>query len=78
MDSSAMDLSDQAKVCFFLMSIYSSMSLILQQFVTSHTSGIKTEEMPEVELMSLDTRSYLDRTVVPALLDAMAVVAKER
>ena len=53
-------------------------SIILQQFVTSHTSGIKTEDMSEVELMSLDTRSYLDRTVVPVLLDAMAVVAKER
>ena len=31
-----------------------------------------------VELVSLSTRSYLDKTVVPILLDAMASVAKER
>lgn len=33
---------------------------------------------PKVELQSLNTRNYLDHTVVPILLDAMAVVAKER
>lgn len=32
----------------------------------------------KVELQSLSTRSYLDHTVVPILLDAMAVVARER
>ncbi len=32
----------------------------------------------KVELQSLSTRNYLDHTVVPILLDAMAVVARER
>lgn len=32
----------------------------------------------KVEIQSLSTRSYLDHTVVPILLDAMAVVARER
>ena len=34
--------------------------------------------MPKVEIDSLSTRSYLDRTVVPILLDAMAEVARRR
>ena len=40
-----------------------------QSAATSHS---------KVELQSLNTRSYLDHTVVPILLDAMAVVARER
>ena len=35
-------------------------------------------ERPRVDLQSLNTRAYLDHTVVPILLDAMAAVAKER
>ncbi|KAL5463205.1 hypothetical protein EMCRGX_G032084 [Ephydatia muelleri] len=31
-----------------------------------------------VEIQSMSTRAYLDHTVIPILLDAMAVVAKER
>ena len=49
-----------------------------QRFLETQAAGVKKEGVPQVELMSLDTRSYLDRTVVPILLDAMAVVAKER
>ena len=33
---------------------------------------------PPVDVQSLNTRAYLDHTVVPILLDAMAAVAKER
>lgn len=33
---------------------------------------------PKVDVQSLNTRAYLDHTVVPILLDAMAVVARER
>ena len=33
---------------------------------------------PKVDIQSLSTRAYLDHTVVPILLDAMATVAKER
>ena len=33
---------------------------------------------PKVEVQSLTTRGYLDHTVVPILLDGMAVVARER
>lgn len=51
---------------------------ITQRFLQSEAAGVKKGGMPAVEVMSLDTRSYLDRTVVPILLDGMAVVAKER
>lgn len=33
---------------------------------------------PKVDVQSLSTRAYLDHTVVPIMLDAMAAVAKER
>ena len=33
---------------------------------------------PRVEVMSLSTRAYLDQTVVPILIEGMAVLAKER
>ena len=39
------------------------------------SSGVSRSK---VELQSLSTRNYLDHTVVPILLDAMAVVARER
>ena len=41
-------------------------------------SPVDDTPSPSVELMSLSTRNYLDKTVVPILLDAMAVLAKER
>ncbi|XP_064402726.1 protein dpy-30 homolog [Halichondria panicea] len=34
--------------------------------------------MPKVEIDSLSTRSYLDHTVVPVMMDAMAAVARQR
>ncbi len=34
--------------------------------------------MPKVEIDSLSTRSYLDHTVVPVIMDAMVAVAKLR
>ena len=42
-----------------------------QSIGASHTQS-------KVDVQSLSTRSYLDHTVVPILLDAMAVVARER
>ena len=36
------------------------------------------QPMQKVEIQSLNTRAYLDHTVVPILLDAMTAVAKER
>lgn len=40
-------------------------------------AGVKTG-MPRVDLMSLNTRAYLDHTIVPILLEGMVVLAKER
>lgn len=40
-------------------------------------AGVK-RGMSKVDVQSLSTRSYLDHTVVPILLDGMAVLAKER
>lgn len=36
------------------------------------------QPMQKVEIQSLNTRAYLDHTVVPILMDAMTAVAKER
>ena len=36
------------------------------------------QPMRKVEIQSLNTRAYLDHTVVPILMDAMTAVAKER
>ena len=49
-------------------------------FLQKVMSGERGEgsERPRVDLQSLNTRAYLDHTVVPILLDAMAAVAKER
>ena len=43
--------------------------------VEEHSSNVSHSK---VELQSLTTRNYLDHTVVPILLDAMSVVARER
>ncbi len=34
--------------------------------------------MPKAEIDSLSTRSYLDHTVVPIMMDAMITVARQR
>ena len=49
----------------------------VQEMVASEKERVK-QNMPKVELQSLNTRAYLDHTVVPILLDAMTAVAKER
>lgn len=36
------------------------------------------QPMQKVEIQSLNTRAYLDHTVVPILMDAMTAVAKDR
>ncbi len=48
-----------------------------QKFLSVEQEGGGVQR-PRVDLQSLSTRAYLDHTVVPILLDAMAAVAKER
>ncbi|KAL5109584.1 hypothetical protein TcWFU_010285 [Taenia crassiceps] len=38
----------------------------------------KRDELSRDDLRYLDTRPYLDRTVVPVLMQALTVIAKER
>nr|CDS30677.1 protein dpy 30 [Hymenolepis microstoma] len=38
----------------------------------------KRDESTRDDLRYLDTRPYLDRTVVPVLMEGLAVIAKER
>ena len=56
-----------ASTCFFY----------LQKFLVAEEL-VDRSKRPKVEIQSLNTRAYLDHTVVPILLDAMAAVAKER
>ena len=53
------------------------MFLYLQKFLVAEEL-VDRSKRPKVEIQSLNTRAYLDHTVVPILLDAMAAVAKER
>lgn len=48
-----------------------------QKFLAMETERAAAPR-PKVEIQALSTRAYLDHTVVPILLDAMATVAKER
>ena len=53
----------------------------LQRFLDGddETSENSDNESPSrLEIQSLDTRRYLDHTVVPILLEALAEVARER
>ena len=53
--------------------------LITQKLITSEKDiGEPTAKRAKVELQSLPTRAYLDQTVVPILLQGMAVLSKER
>ena len=55
--------------------------MTFQKFLSVEQEGGGVSPEPprsKVDLQSLNTRAYLDHTVVPILLDAMAVVAKER
>ena len=56
---------------------YHCILLSLPQKVLSGERG-EGSARPRVDVQSLNTRAYLDHTVVPILLDAMATVAKER
>ena len=55
---------------------------ILDAFAAQQVLDYELEKMKHpktaVEIQSMSTRAYLDHTVIPILLDAMAVVAKER
>ena len=59
---------------------YGALSLSFMQKVLEGEGA--TEESvppkPRVDVQSLNTRAYLDHTVVPIILDAMAAVARER
>ena len=56
--------------------LYISLSL-LQKFLVAEEERAAAPR-PKIDIQSLSTRAYLDHTVVPILLDAMATVAKER
>lgn len=59
------------------MHIFFILLSLIQRFLEMEEQRMKAP-MPKVEIDSLSTRSYLDRTVVPILLDAMAEVARRR
>ncbi|XP_076464328.1 protein dpy-30 homolog [Babylonia areolata] len=51
----------------------------IQKLISSEKeAGEPQAKIPKVELQSMPTRAYLDKTVVPILLQGMSVLAKER
>lgn len=53
-------------------------SLFLQRIVENEKLNAEKTSKQKVDLQSLPTRAYLDQTVVPILLQGLAVLAKER
>ena len=51
---------------------------ILQRIVENEKINAEKSSKQKVDLQSLPTRAYLDQTVVPILLQGLAVLAKER
>lgn len=51
----------------------------MQKIIASEKDSMEApSKKAKVDLQSLPTRSYLDQTVVPILLQGMSVLAKER
>ncbi|KAM4804362.1 protein dpy-30 homolog isoform X1 [Urocitellus parryii] len=50
----------------------------LQRIVENEKMNAEKSSKQKVDLQSLPTRAYLDQTVVPILLQGLAVLAKER
>lgn len=50
----------------------------LQRIVENEKINAEKTSKQKVDLQSLPTRAYLDQTVVPILLQGLAVLAKER
>lgn len=51
---------------------------LLQRIVENEKLNAEKTSKQKVDLQSLPTRAYLDQTVVPILLQGLAVLAKER
>lgn len=51
---------------------------LLQRIVENEKINAEKTSKQKVDLQSLPTRAYLDQTVVPILLQGLAVLAKER
>lgn len=55
-----------------------SLFFLLQRIVENEKLNAEKTSKQKVDLQSLPTRAYLDQTVVPILLQGLAVLAKER
>lgn len=51
---------------------------LFQRIVENEKLNAEKTSKQKVDLQSLPTRAYLDQTVVPILLQGLAVLAKER
>lgn len=61
-----------------LTAITNTHTLFLQRIVENEKLNAEKTSKQKVDLQSLPTRAYLDQTVVPILLQGLAVLAKER
>lgn len=52
--------------------------VFFQRIVENEKLNAEKTSKQKVDLQSLPTRAYLDQTVVPILLQGLAVLAKER
>lgn len=61
-----------------IINIHSLFFFLLQRIVENEKLNAEKTSKQKVDLQSLPTRAYLDQTVVPILLQGLAVLAKER
>ena len=62
--------------CYYQCSL--TFFFLLQRIVENEKINAEKTSKQKVDLQSLPTRAYLDQTVVPILLQGLAVLAKER
>jgi hypothetical protein len=71
-------VSEETQVLDLLPLLDRLVTSYMQALVNNEREALAKAGKSAVELQSLSTRVYLDRTVVPILLAGMAALAKER
>lgn len=67
-----------SKYMWPLLSMFIHFFFLLQRIVENEKLNAEKTSKQKVDLQSLPTRAYLNQTVVPILLQGLAVLAKER
>uniref|UniRef100_A0A8B9FRI1 Protein dpy-30 homolog n=1 Tax=Amazona collaria TaxID=241587 RepID=A0A8B9FRI1_9PSIT len=67
-----------SRICRYAYAPLNTFGLLAVRIVENEKINAEKTSKQKVDLQSLPTRAYLDQTVVPILLQGLAVLAKER